>query len=76
MKKLTKKELREELKILINTVSFDSNCTDTCLIDNEVWSENDNDFISIDRAARVILLDKKIDENHVMKRLIDILNRV
>ena len=76
MKKLTKKELREELNTLINTVNFDCNTTDTALIDNEVWSETDNDYIKLDRAARVVLLDKKIDENHILKRLVDILNRV
>jgi hypothetical protein len=74
--KFTKKELREELQILINTVNFDSNNTDETLVSNEVWSETDNDWIQLDRASRVILLDKKIDENHLIRRLIEILDRV
>lgn len=76
MKKLTKKELRERLQMLINTVNSDLYSTEQTIVDNETWSESDGDFIQLDRSARVILLDKKLNEDHIIKRLIELLSEV
>ena len=76
MKKFTKKELREELKTIINTVDFDLNITNETIIDNYVYEDYSDYKVDLDKSARIVLMRAKQDQEHTLRRLIELLNGV
>ena len=71
-KKMSKKELKEAIQGLINTVVCDNNYTDNCLVYNQVWCDSDYDEIELDKSGRVILLKNKVDQEHLIRELIQL----
>ena len=76
MNKLTKKELKEQLQILLRTVYCDVESTERAFIDNKVYSLVEDEYVKLNKSGRALLLEKKSNEEFIVKRLHDILSRV
>lgn len=73
-KKMSKKQIIDELQIILNTLWCDSECIDQDIIDNQFYF-NDGDYQMCD-ASRAYALRAKRDIEHIAKRLQQILDEV
>ena len=76
-KKMTKAELKNELQTIANTIEFDLLMFEEMLIDNEIYSESEQDErIQLDRSGRAVALRTHDDLRHIARTIWEVIHKM
>ena len=68
-KKLTKAELKEEISSVLNIIIQDMANHSNTITENEVYSDSDDEFIPLTKAARIVAIQAMTDCDFLVRRL-------
>jgi len=68
-KKLNKKELKEEISSILNIIMQDMANHSNNITENEVYSDSDDEFIPLTKAARIVAIQAMTNCDFLVRRL-------
>lgn len=74
--KMNKKELKEQLQSLLQVAYADREQSENAFLSNEVYSSHSDDWLELNESGRSLLSSKIVNEDYIIRRLIELIDKV